>query len=69
MFTRISAAFIAAPVAAARVVLRFTSGLESPPFIVNVLIISVGLFALYLLVLTGRAIRSGKQKEESETNE
>ncbi len=69
VFTRISAAFIAAPVAAARVVLRFTSGLESPPFIVNVLIISVGLFALYLLVLTGRAIRSGKQKEESETSE
>lgn len=60
VFTRTTAAFIAAPVAAARVVLRFTSLLESPPFIVNALLISIGLFALYLLVLTGRAVKAGK---------
>ncbi|MBQ6263308.1 MAG: hypothetical protein IJK58_07330 [Clostridia bacterium] len=64
VFTRVSAAFIALPVAAVRIVLRFTSQLESPPFIVNALLISVGLFALYLLVLTGRQIRAGKQEAE-----
>ena len=68
-FTRIAAAFITLPVAAARVILRFTSQLESPPFIVNALLISVGLFALYLLVLTGRAVRAGKPETEPDPEE
>ena len=69
VFTRIAAAFITLPVAAARVILRFTSQLESPPFIVNALLISVGLFALYLLVLTGRAIRAGKPEAGPESED
>ncbi len=69
VFTRVTASFIVTPVAAVRVILRFTSQLESPPFIVNALLISVGLFAFYLLVLTGRAIRNGKAETEPEPDE
>ena len=57
VFTRMTTAFIAAPIAVSRVVLRLTSQLDHPPFIVNVLIAAIGLYALYLLFLTGRAVR------------
>ncbi|MBR3639837.1 MAG: hypothetical protein IKN50_04445 [Clostridia bacterium] len=69
VFTRVSAACIALPVAAVRVILRFTAQLESPPFIVNALLISVGLFAVYLLVLTGRQMRAGKAAEQTDPGE
>ena len=69
VFTRIAAAFITLPVAAVRVILRFTSQLESPPFIVNALLISVGLYALYLLIITKRAIRAGKPETEPESED
>ncbi len=60
VFSRFVAAFIVAPTALVRIVLGFTSGLSHPPFIVNVLLFASGLYAFYLLVLTGKQIGSGE---------
>ena len=52
VFARICASFILTPMAAARIILRFTSGFASPSFIVNVLLLAVGLLAIFRLRLT-----------------
>lgn len=56
VFSRTVAAFILGPLSVARIVLRLTSGLEHPAFIVNALTLSVALYAGYLLVLTNRIL-------------
>lgn len=69
VFTRITAAFVLGPAAAARIALRFTAGLSHPPFIVNVLLFSVALYGAYLLALTVKKMREPLPPEPAGTEE